>query len=377
MSGNWAKGSIASAVQHAYVNCRLRDINGPQRNRHMTEALRVLEAELPTLRRGKPARPDGSGGKRDAEADPAILDAYGALQRGLQAAELTINFKSRSWFMTENHYPSYATMYERGMGADGSFTLTDADSANPARMRAAADDKLTFPSNWVQVDTKLGDITAGRGADRYDMKVQPGARPARGLAPGARGMGDVAAKMTTGKLTQTAFGKGAGAHYTPQNPHFDPKTKQVFAALNYGRRPHGSSTFYGHSYLVLDHKFKTNAMYYIGDTFGVFLENSRLSGNDQVGYDLLGTLVAKTSGLRRKALIDSCYRNMRLPDTDDMGMLLEAHLFEPLLFTGNVREVHVSATTADGPLTGAEWQTIQTNARKWARKHGARLFFID
>jgi hypothetical protein len=46
--------------------------------------------------------------------------------------------------------------------------------------------------------------------------------------------------------------------------------------------------------------------------------------------------------------------------------------------------MHVSGkdqfTQADGskrPVTGAEWQTIQTNARAFARKHGLRIFFVE
>ncbi len=46
--------------------------------------------------------------------------------------------------------------------------------------------------------------------------------------------------------------------------------------------------------------------------------------------------------------------------------------------------MHVSGkdrmTQADGTkqaVNGDEWQTIQTNARAFARKHGLRLFFVE
>jgi len=29
------------------------------------------------------------------------------------------------------------------------------------------------------------------------------------------------------------------------------------------------------------------------------------------------------------------------------------------------------------PVTGAAWQTIQSNARAFARKHGLRIFFVE
>jgi hypothetical protein len=290
---------------------------------------------------------------------------YYRVERFLQSADLTINFKAGSWFRTENHYPSYATFFERQTGADGSVKLK-ADAFNNPRSRALNDDRATFPSNVAQV-TRGHDSSA-----QYDVRMQPGRGPARGLAPGARGMGDVFAKMSTGELTHVV--SGGDAHYEPTNRQFDPKTKQVFAGLNYRRGTRGAATDYGHSHIVLDPKFKRNAMYYMGDTLGVFNPSYRVTGDDQVGYELLGCLVAKLTPRYQSVMLRQLYNGIMTESKGDVGLLIEAHLFEPLTFTGNVRAVHLSER--DDDLNSAEWPTIKANARKWATKHGAKLFLV-
>lgn len=185
--------------------------------------------------------------------------------------------------------------------------------------------------------------------------------------------------MAPGALSKTAAGK-----YTATNPQFDPRTKQIFAALNYGRRPHGSTTRYGHSYLVLNDKFKHDALYFSGDTFGNIAGNAHVSAEDQISYDTLGAVFLKGVPAMRTDLLSSCLRGASLADTDKEALLLEAHLFEPLVFRGGTTTLCVSAKDdvpqADGTktkLTGAEWTTIQANARAFATKQGLRLLFIE
>ena len=48
---------------------------------------------------------------------------------------------------------------------------------------------------------------------------------------------------------------------------YNRNTKQVFAALNFGKNPHGPAIRYGLSYFVLNEKFKANASFYAGSTF--------------------------------------------------------------------------------------------------------------
>src|SRR5947207_3037209 len=46
-------------------------------------------------------------------------DVYVKISRQLQAADLTINFDAGKWFLTDNQFPSYQQMYERGVKPNG------------------------------------------------------------------------------------------------------------------------------------------------------------------------------------------------------------------------------------------------------------------
>src|SRR5882672_980007 len=253
----WQSGSKARAVQHAFVNARIRDINARAITTLFTPTLAALKDTIPALRKATPEK---------------VQAVFFHLTERLQSAQLTINLMAPSWFMSPNNYESYTQMYERAIKAD-QMKLTDSDPKNPAEMRVVADEKATFPKKLVEVDYKLGAM--GVKMTRHDVKATPSAGPGRGLSPGARGIGDAVQKMTPGALVQT------GNEYTASNAQFDPRTRQVFAALNYGRRPHGACIDYGHSYLVLSDKFKRDALYFGGDTFGVF-EGKAVSADDQI-----------------------------------------------------------------------------------------------
>ncbi len=339
-SSPWQSGSKARAVQHAFTNARIRDINARAITTLFTPTLALLKASVPALRKASPEK---------------VQAVYFHLTERLQAAELTINLKAPSWFMQPNNYDSYTQMYERAVKA-GVMKLTDSDPMNPAAIRVKADDQATFPAN---------------------MPTTPSAAPRRGLSPGARGLGDAGQKMSIGTLNQS------GGEYTASNAQFDPRTRQIFAALNYGRRPHGSCIDYGHSYLVLNDKFKRDALYFGGDTFGVLMGKS-VSAADQISYDLLGAILLKANPRLQQDLIQSCVNDGSLGDSTDPSLLLEAHLFEALKFSGGAAALNISAkdpvTQPDGTKktpSGAQWQTIQTNARAFAGKHGLKLTFIE
>lgn len=164
--------------------------------------------------------------------------------------------------------------------------------------------------------------------------------------------------------------------YLAKNPFFNPKSKQVFAALNYGYRPHGSTTQYGWSYLVLNPKFKTNALYFAGDTFLCGQLGTKISGNHQVSYRFLGGIFGKAHMNMRNPLFNSCILGQKLRDTNDGYELLEAHLFEPLTFAGNLQAIFISAKEGGRAMTASVLQTVQSNARAFANRHGAKLYFI-
>jgi hypothetical protein len=167
------------------------------------------------------------------------------------------------------------------------------------------------------------------------------------------------------------------ASYETTNPHFNPRSKQVFAALNYGRRPHGACTKYGLSYFVLKPSFKVNALYFAGDTFAQ--SHSNVSAEDQVSFALLGAIYGKAGSELRKDLEESCLRDANLKDSEEPDQLLEAHLFEPLTFSGNLETIYVSRHDQDSDgavMDPMEWHNVITNARAFGEEHGAKVVGI-
>ena len=151
------------------------------------------------------------------------------------------------------------------------------------------------------------------------------------------------------------------------NKQFNPKTKQVFAALNYGRREHGSSTQYGDCYLVLHDRLKVNALYFGGDTF-ILEAQGRL---DQTPYGMLGAVIAHAHPCLVTAIIDSCYQGRTLTDCSSAEMtdlLLEAHVFSALPFSNNLVYVCLPSRYRGS--------VIGTNADKFAKKHGAKVRWL-
>lgn len=354
----WKSGSTSGAVQHAYVNARIADINRRALSKLFTPTLEELKKTDPSLKKA---------------SNTKLQDAFMHMQARLQSAPLTINFVAHKWFMQPNNYETYSQMYERAIKG-GQMMLADSP-LNPATIRVAADDRATFPKSALEADFKITGM--GGRWDKYDIKAPQAAAPRRGLAAGARGMGEVVRKMAPGVLNKV------GAEYTASNAQFDPRTKQVFAALDYGRRPHAACYDYGFSHLVLSDKFKRDALYFGGDTFGV-MEGKSVTAEDQISFDVLGAVYLKANPALRRDLLWSCLKDGQLTDTKEKDLLLEAHLFEVVRFSGGAVEMHISGkdevTDPDGSkrrLTGAEWQTIQTNARTFANKHGLKILFVE
>ncbi len=356
----WSPYSRVQAVQHAFVNARIRSVNQNAITKLFVPTCDALRNAEPSLRKASKAK---------------LQEAFEHMTGRLQTAPLTINLDAWKWFARPNTYDTYTQMYERAVGSDGVMRLGNSDPKNPAGLRAAADDKATFPRSMV--DSQFAYTGPNSVATNYSIKGAASAPPVRGLRPNARGVNDAVLRMATGALTKT------GAELTATNLQFDPKTKQIFAALNYGRRPHGACTDYGHSFLVLSDKFKRDALYFAGDTFGV-MEGKNVSADDQLSYDLLGAAFLKANPLLRTALLASCLRDGQLMDTGEKDLLFEAHLFDKLTFSGGCSMLFISGKDpkrfADGSkeaLTGTEFQTVQTNARQFAQKHGLKLIFID
>lgn len=335
----WQKvtGPSAGLVQQHYTAARVDDLK--RRNPALEQQLAKVLSEHPAL-----AHLKLKGDK--------YLDVYSKINRSLQAADMTINFKAESWFATENNYDSYTQMYERS----GKTLLSDA--LNPADVRARVDDAVTFPAAW----------TAGA----------PTAQ--RGLRPGQQSGARIQNQMAFGQQTRVTqkvpgnpmFGDGEVDQLIgvqSANPHFNPKTKQIFAALNYGRRPHGSSLQYGNCHLVLHPKLKVNAMYYGSDTF--FLNKQETSA--QMPYQMLAGVLAYAKPNMVSAIIQSCLQGASLTDltTSTIGseaLLLEGHIFGALPFKGNLAAVCMAVNH--------KGTDIGKNAVKFAAKHGAKLVWV-
>ena len=334
-------------VQHHYVRAQLRNINaGPSSNKLIDETLEALKHYNPN---GKSCTP------------VQLLQGFAGMTSKLQQCNLAINFSAEGFFSAKNESKSYQQMYERASDIGGRVQLA-ANANNPPDRRVMADDKATFAAGhksaaWGGVQRAMNPLHVGF------MKTSNG----------------------TNHETQTAseLRQDDGSVHI-QNPFFNPKTKQVFAALNYGKQPHGPAPRYGMSYFVLSKKFKTNAIYFAGDTF-LHEFGHRVTANDQVSFDLLGAIYAKAAKKNptlREALDKVCFFGQTLPDSMDdcEKQLIEAHLFEPLMFTGGIERIHLSRKplkAANPSLDGQRWEEIKRNAKEFAVKHGAQLHTLD
>jgi hypothetical protein len=274
----------------------------------------------------------------------------------MQSAELTINFKAEDYFKTENTWTNYSQMYELAQRkvtqADGTaklqMRLTDRPM-NAAATRDAADTRVTFGAHVNQPDRQ--------GIARF---------------------------MQTGGLKPVGTNAAGKTEYEAYNTHFNPKARQQFTALNYGRRPHGGIQGYGMSHFVLRDSLKDQAIYYVGDTFQVQDTNSRVT------HGMLFAAAVYGSDNLVDDILNSCYRQMILGDTSNTDMLIEGHIFEQIAFAKDILEMRLSENDINsGParefIMGnldaagkeAAKQTLRDNARKFAARNGIKLVWMD
>lgn len=348
MSKFWDKpqtlGPSAGLVQQHFVKARQTELY--RRDPALEERLKVILAkELPEVN----------------QKGEKWLEVYHKIQKRLQSSELTINFKAEAWFTQENNYDSYTQTYERNSVALGRGVLAST-AQDPAAKRAKVDDVVTLPKAWNGPSRPTQPSPGAAGATR------------RGLMPGLQSGQRIRNQMAFGRqdphLQKDVYAEDFGLQIETTiesgNPYFNPKTKQVFAALNWGFRPNGSSVSYGHSFLVLNPKFKINALYFPGDTF--YSESLGQDTSLQVPYGTLGAIMAtNTSAKYLPDLAKTCYYGKQLGNTTDVYSLLEAHVFSELTFKGNIKEVCV-ATQRGTP--------IYKNAQKFCERIGAKLLLV-
>jgi len=332
------KGAAGVVMQH-FARNEVRTIASGADKLHTD-----LIALLPTL-------PEFS--KKKPKELPEIIKRMTAR---LQSADLTINFKCYEpwWFANKNTTKSYGQMYERAVRevkqADGSTKQQmqlKGNAQNPAQMRDKFDDKMTFGANVA--------------------KDLPG----------------VARVMQTGGLQKTSTDDADGKDiYEAVNASFNARARQIFTALNYGRRKHGSCIDYGLSYFTVADEKKINALYYPGDTF--FLANAGRDTSVRATYGTLLSIILYANQPPftnlRSAIIKSCYHNEHLKDTKEPHELLEAHIFDEILFARDIRECRISlgeAKYGHREKGAPEVDTIKENAKEFCERNGIRLKFID
>jgi len=299
--------------------------------------------------------------QKDGGTGEAWINTYTRLCHALQSAPLTINVEASKWFLFDNKFKTYDTMYRRGIGADGKMVLQDADKKNPTAMRAMVDDLVTLPEEWAHAKPHtqrrrlyeaLNATSAPSGANL--LKPKAGDHPS---------------------LQRHQSGANGPVSFDTSNDAFKPKAKQIFAALNYGHRETGSCTFYGHSHLVLRPELKVRALFYPGDTFGV----ARRGTSAQATYYTIGALVEHAAPKLLNAIWAACYRRQTLPETAEAALLIEAHLFHRIDITKDVEKLVLCRRrdASEPALSGAEWQTIETNARAWCGRFGVALDTVN
>lgn len=232
--------------------------------------------------------------------DAQLADVIKNMARSLQSAQLTINFPTVGWFDRPNHYRVYKQMYERG-------------------------DEIVTIDNGTRERIIKGNAsnTAGK-RDEVDTRVS--------FAPNINtpGMQGVKRFMHTGK------GELRDKSLLVSNAQFNSKARQIFAALNYGRRPGGCSTHYGPHYFVLKERFKHNAIYYMGDTFTPGMDH-----NSRVTYGFLPALILHATKDGELDLINACYRSMTMQNTDRADLMVEAHIYDRIVFSEAIEEMVV------------------------------------
>jgi hypothetical protein len=369
-------------MQHAFVNCRLRDINSLANMRQLREqTMELLRIDL---------WPPPNKVARYAQ----VLDKFVHMTARLQDARLTINFEAHRWFSTENKYDSYTQMYERalqGSKESGVVVLTG-NKDNPALARVEADEAVSFPLVWSQSSAAPKPSSAPHAMPDQRAALTKASGP-RAPALDAFRQRSLMGAMSFGQAIDIGGpGLKENTLLLAGNRHFDPRTKQVFAALDYGRRPHGAAIGYGYSFLELNARLKTNAIYFAGDTFfGTKAAGRATTAEHQLSFDLLAVLYlhAKknphTAAYLPQALRDSCINDATLQDVPPgtsaaAALLVEAHIFEPVRFAGGVDTVYLSRKSIEkdvGTYDAAQWATLVANCDKFAARNGCRRVLLD
>lgn len=341
------------AIQREYAQKRKRALN-----KRDEEKIKLVKEAIARLATKDGVWLDALAAQRNSGEEGWEI-VYDRLIGHLQGCDLTINLEAANWFGGgPNNYQTYATTYQKNMvttagGKQALKTQKDATGkvTEDADVRMYADEKVTLPDNW---------------------------RSASLLHPQRRRL---AKAMSTTKGSYVADLKKADLQgdqegFEVNNRRFNPNAKQVFAALNYGRRVHGASVNYGYSHLILKPALKRNAIYFPADTFSV-AAFAKDATRQQCTYETLGAVLAYCDPGMARDIWNAGYKNQRCEDTAEALMLLEAHVFDEVRIDRDVEALVLARRTKDTEIDAQVWETVKTNAREWARRNNVRLLLLS
>lgn len=301
---------------------------------------------------------------------------YQEITGKLQSAALTINLNSRGWFGAPNTYDEYATTYKLNTksGDDAGdpggkkqaigdqykagMAKTAANVKEDASARLIADQKATLSEDWKN---------AGRFTQRKRIYKAMSATDGKDFAE--------LTATNISKMNDLGGRDADGTGIFIDNKKFKVSSKQIFAALNYGRRINGSSITYGGSYLKLNDKLKRKAIYFPMDTFSLLGREAHFTR--QCTYETLGVVMGYCDLGMLKNIWQSCFSGFTCENTDDPYKLIEAHIFDKVKMNRDVDALYLSPLQADGTsASGAEWNTIKLHANDWCTRNSVRLHLL-
>ena len=249
------------------------------------------------------------------------------LQQLFENSRLTINFNGNGWFGAQAGFPEYKSMWDRLK--DNVSLNVSKSAANPADVRAKAD-RWALYGQFGKADTKAA----------------------------MTGM-----NLPHVKKTDPGQGVGETFFYSPKKAKVT--DSQVFAALNYGHRQHGSNIGYGQSYFELDDDFKKEAIFFAMDTFTPLYGASGIKTKAQRSklyqisagafggaillaiksqYDENPSNTNKTHSIElAKDLLQAARNGAPKEDTNENHLMIEAHIFrEVKMARGCINRVFLS-----------------------------------
>lgn len=362
MSGGWGRLQETYKVQQQFLEKRLKTLN-----KGAEKYAEALQEKVEALYK--------TATSRDC---PDWVDVYTKIGDKLRKSDLTINLKSTSWFAKDNTYKRYTQTYQRNTDKQTGKTQLKDDSLNPAVIRGTVDDRVTLPEDW-------------RRASKFSQKRR--LYDAMSFSGSALPEADDAPMREDAKLyvryldlpkndghTKLTLQEGSA---DTTNRHFNADAKQIFAAINYGRRTHGSSIQYGASYLILNPELKAKCLYFPGDTFyfkpaakGKDGKTQLLTSvaDAQVTYEWLGHILLWAAGSLAEQIFQSCYEGVVLGNSSSPSDLVEAHLFSDIRVD---RDAQTLVLAREDGTSGELWETIRTNAYEWGRRNHVRVLLND